>query len=32
MAFGPINNMQEVFEDPQVQHRKLCVDMSHPLP
>jgi formyl-CoA transferase len=28
---GPINNMQEVFEDPQVQHRKLRVDMKHPL-
>ncbi|MSQ88029.1 MAG: CoA transferase [Betaproteobacteria bacterium] len=28
---GPINNMQEVFEDPQVQHRKLRVDMPHPL-
>ena len=26
---GPINNMQEVFEDPQVQHRKLRVDMPH---
>jgi crotonobetainyl-CoA:carnitine CoA-transferase CaiB-like acyl-CoA transferase len=28
---GPINNMKEVFEDPQVQHRKLRVDMPHPL-
>jgi formyl-CoA transferase len=27
---GPINNMKEVFEDPQVQHRKLRVDMPHP--
>ena len=26
---GPINNMQEVFEDPQVLHRKLRVDMPH---
>ena len=26
---GPINNMQEVFEDPQVVHRKLRVDMPH---
>jgi formyl-CoA transferase len=28
---GPINNMKEVFEDPQVQHRELRVDMPHPL-
>jgi crotonobetainyl-CoA:carnitine CoA-transferase CaiB-like acyl-CoA transferase len=28
---GPINNMREVFEDPQVQHRKLRVDIPHPL-
>jgi len=28
---GPINNMQEVFENPQVRHRKLRVDMPHPL-
>ncbi len=28
---GPINNMQEVFEDPQVQHRKLRVDIPHAL-
>ena len=28
---GPINNMQEVFEDPQVRHRQLRVDMPHPL-
>jgi glutaryl-CoA transferase len=28
---GPINNMKEVFEDPQVLHRKLRVDMPHPL-
>jgi formyl-CoA transferase len=27
---GPINNMKEVFEDPQVLHRKLRVDMPHP--
>jgi formyl-CoA transferase len=27
---GPINNMKEVFEDPQVQHRQLRVDMPHP--
>jgi formyl-CoA transferase len=28
---GPINNMKEVFEDPQVQHKKLRVDMPHAL-
>jgi len=28
---GPINNMKEVFDDPQVQHRALRVDMPHPL-
>ena len=28
---GPINNMKEVFDDPQVQHRKLRVDIPHPL-
>jgi crotonobetainyl-CoA:carnitine CoA-transferase CaiB-like acyl-CoA transferase len=28
---GPINNMKEVFEDPQVQHRGLRVDMPHSL-
>jgi formyl-CoA transferase len=28
---GPINNMKEVFEDPQVQHRKLRVDIPHSL-
>ncbi|MCS6803480.1 MAG: CoA transferase, partial [Dehalococcoidia bacterium] len=27
---GPINNMKEVFEDPQVRHRRLRVDMPHP--
>jgi crotonobetainyl-CoA:carnitine CoA-transferase CaiB-like acyl-CoA transferase len=27
---GPINNMKEVFEDPQVQHRGLRVDIPHP--
>jgi crotonobetainyl-CoA:carnitine CoA-transferase CaiB-like acyl-CoA transferase len=30
VACGPINNFQEVFEDPQVQHRGLRVDMPHP--
>ncbi|MBI1943196.1 MAG: CoA transferase [Betaproteobacteria bacterium] len=28
---GPINNMKEVFEDPQVLHRRLRVDIDHPL-
>ncbi len=28
---GPINDMKEVFEDAQVQHRELRVDMAHPL-
>ncbi len=28
---GPINNMKEVFDDPQVRHRKLRVDIPHPL-
>ncbi|MEW5863437.1 MAG: CaiB/BaiF CoA-transferase family protein [Pseudomonadota bacterium] len=27
---GPINDMKEVFEDPQVRHRGLRVDMPHP--
>jgi len=27
---GPINNMKEVFEDPQVLHRELRVDIPHP--
>ena len=27
---GPINNMQEVFENPQVRHRGLRVDIPHP--
>jgi formyl-CoA transferase len=27
---GPINNMKEVFENPQVQHRGMRVDIPHP--
>lgn len=27
---GPINNMQELFEDPQVAAREMVVEMSHP--
>jgi len=28
---GPINNYKEVFEDPQVRHRGLKIEMPHPL-
>jgi crotonobetainyl-CoA:carnitine CoA-transferase CaiB-like acyl-CoA transferase len=28
---GPINNYREVFEDPQVKHRRLKIEMPHPL-
>lgn len=28
---GPINNISEVFEDPQVQHREMLLSMPHPL-
>ena len=28
---GPINNMQQVFEDPQVRHRELKKEIPHPL-
>jgi formyl-CoA transferase len=28
---GPINNIAEVFEDPQVQHRHMRLDLPHPL-
>jgi formyl-CoA transferase len=28
---GPINNYREVFEDPQVKHRGLKIETSHPL-
>lgn len=28
---GPINNISEVFEDPQVQHREMLMSMPHPL-
>jgi crotonobetainyl-CoA:carnitine CoA-transferase CaiB-like acyl-CoA transferase len=28
---GPINSYKEVFEDPQVRHRGLKVEMPHPL-
>jgi crotonobetainyl-CoA:carnitine CoA-transferase CaiB-like acyl-CoA transferase len=28
---GPINNLEAVYSDPQVQHRKLKIDVPHPL-
>ncbi|HCA65750.1 MAG TPA: CoA transferase, partial [Pseudomonas sp.] len=28
---GPINDLAQVFADPQVQHRGLSVEMPHPL-
>src|SRR5215470_7426245 len=28
---GPINNYEEVFENPQVQHRRLKIEQPHPL-
>ena len=31
MPCGPINNLAQVFADPQVQHRGTRVEMSHPL-
>ncbi len=30
VASGPINNMQQMLDDPQVRHRQLVVDMPHP--
>jgi len=27
---GPINNLDEVFDDPQVKARGICVDLPHP--
>lgn len=27
---GPINNLDEVFADPQVQAREMCIDLPHP--
>jgi formyl-CoA transferase len=29
VPYGPINNMKEVFEEPQVLHRKMVVNMPH---
>jgi crotonobetainyl-CoA:carnitine CoA-transferase CaiB-like acyl-CoA transferase len=28
---GPINSVPEVFEDPQVKHRRMLIDVAHPL-
>jgi crotonobetainyl-CoA:carnitine CoA-transferase CaiB-like acyl-CoA transferase len=28
---GPINNLQQVFADPHVQAREMCVEVAHPL-
>ena len=28
---GPVNNIKEVFEDPQVRHRRMRVEIDHPL-
>jgi len=30
VPYGPINNMKEVFEDPQVIHRKMIEEIEHP--
>jgi crotonobetainyl-CoA:carnitine CoA-transferase CaiB-like acyl-CoA transferase len=26
---GPVNNLQQVFEDPQVRHRNMCISLPH---
>jgi len=28
---GPVNNLEEVFADPQIQHREMQISMPHPL-
>lgn len=28
---GPVNNMQQVFDDPQIKHREMQINMNHPL-
>ncbi|XP_074431701.1 succinyl-CoA:glutarate CoA-transferase isoform X3 [Larus michahellis] len=30
VPYGPINNMQQVFSDPQVLHNELVMEMNHP--
>jgi crotonobetainyl-CoA:carnitine CoA-transferase CaiB-like acyl-CoA transferase len=27
---GPVNNMQHLFDDPQVRHREMIADVEHP--
>jgi succinate--hydroxymethylglutarate CoA-transferase len=29
-AYAPVNNMKQVFEDPQVLHRKMVLEVDHP--
>ena len=29
VPYAPVNNMQEVFEDPQIKHRKMTLQMTH---
>ncbi len=31
MPCGPINNLAEVFDEPQVKHRRMRFDLPHPL-
>lgn len=31
VPYGPINNMKQVFEDPQVLHRKMVEEVEHPI-
>lgn len=31
VPWGPINNLKEVFEDPQVQHREMLKEVVHPV-
>lgn len=28
---GPVNDLAQVFEDPQIQHREMAISMAHPL-
>jgi len=30
LAVGPINDIRQVFEDPQVRHREMAVEVDHP--
>jgi len=31
VPYGPINNMKQTFEDPQVIHRKMVEEVEHPI-